>query len=76
MPRDRFSSAVRLRLQELLRERFGGDTVDYHLSLGEAEAAHLFFTVHSERGALHLVAPERARVGGARGLPYLGRRSR
>lgn len=58
MPRDRFNSAVRHRLQELLRERFGGDTVDYHLSLGDAEAAHLFFSVHSESGALRLVAPE------------------
>ncbi len=58
MPRDRFNSAVRQRLQELLRERFGGDTVDYHLSLGDAEAAHLFFSVHSESAALRLVAPE------------------
>ena len=38
MPRDRFNSDVRRRLQELLLERFGGDTVDYHLSLGDADA--------------------------------------
>ena len=61
---------MRHRLQELLRERFGGDTVDYHLSLGDAEAAHLFFSVHSESGALRLVAPElleaEVRAGGFR----------
>jgi glutamate dehydrogenase len=58
MPRDRFSSDVRRRLQSLLRERFGGDTVDYHLSLGDAEAAHLFFSVHNQHAPLKEVAPE------------------
>jgi glutamate dehydrogenase len=58
MPRDRFSSDVRRRLQDLLLARFGGDTVDYHLSLGDAEAAHLFFSVHNQDAPLELVAPE------------------
>ena len=52
MPRDRFDSDVRRRLQELLRRRFGGDTVDYHLSLGDGDAAHLFFSVHRQDEAL------------------------
>jgi glutamate dehydrogenase len=58
MPRDRFSSDVRRRLQALLLERFGGDTIDYHLSLGDADAAHLFFSVHNGRSALRPVSAE------------------
>ena len=58
MPRDRFSSDVRRRLQDLLLARFAGDTIDYHLSLGDGDAAHLFFSVHNRDAALALVAPE------------------
>jgi glutamate dehydrogenase len=58
MPRDRFSSEVRRRLQALVRARFGGDTVDYHLSLGDAEAAHLFFSVHRQDAPLRTVDPD------------------
>jgi glutamate dehydrogenase len=59
MPRDRFSTEVRRRLQELVRERFGGDSVDYHLSLGDAEAAQLFFSVHRADGPLTAVDTDR-----------------
>ena len=46
LPRERFSAALRKRLQEMVRQRFNGTTVDYHLSLGETESAKIFFTVH------------------------------
>ena len=46
MPRDRFNAGLRRRLQDLLRARYGGETVDYHLSLGEGELAQLFFTIN------------------------------
>jgi len=75
MPRDRFSSDVRRRLQALLLERFGGDTVDYHLSLGDADAAHLFFSVHNGRSALRPVLARVAPGRGARRLSHVGRRS-
>ena len=58
MPRDRFNSDVRRRLQEILLRRFAGETVDYHLSLGDAEAAHLFFSVHNQHAPLAQVATE------------------
>jgi glutamate dehydrogenase len=58
MPRDRFSSDVRRRLQDLLLARFGGDSVDYHLSLGDGDAAHLFFSVHNQHAPLQVVASE------------------
>ena len=50
LPRERFSATLRKRLQEMFRERFGGSSVDYHLSLGETESARIFFTVHVETG--------------------------
>ena len=51
MPRDRFNVGLRERLQALLLERYGGNSIDYHLSLGEMELAELFFTIHvGERG--------------------------
>jgi glutamate dehydrogenase len=62
MPRDRFNSDVRRRLQDILLERFAGDTVDYHLSLGDADAAHLFFSVHNQHAPLTHVATEALEV--------------
>ena len=50
LPREKFSATLRKRLQEMFRERFGGSSVDYHLSLGETESARIFFTVHVEPG--------------------------
>ena len=46
LPRERFSAELRRRLQAMFLERFGGSTIDYHLSLGETEQAKIFFTVH------------------------------
>ncbi len=50
LPRERFSAALRKRLQDMVRERFAGTSVDYHLSLGETESAKIFFTVHIDPG--------------------------
>ncbi|MBN9416413.1 MAG: NAD-glutamate dehydrogenase [Candidatus Eremiobacteraeota bacterium] len=47
MPRDRFNTEVRNRIQELLSARFGATHVDYQLSFGEEEDQvrfHFFFT--------------------------------
>ena len=45
MPRERFSAALRRRLQRLFLERFEGSNVDYQLSLGEGGPARIHFTV-------------------------------
>ncbi|HSL09740.1 MAG TPA: NAD-glutamate dehydrogenase [Actinomycetota bacterium] len=50
LPRERFSAELRRRLQAMFLERFGGSTIDYHLSLGETEQARIFFTVHVDPG--------------------------
>ena len=52
LPRDRFSAALRHRLQELFRERFNGTNVDYHLSLGDTDPAQLHFAVHVPEGEI------------------------
>jgi glutamate dehydrogenase len=47
LPRDRYNVELQQRLVELLQERFGGESVDQYLSLGETElAARIHFTVH------------------------------
>ena len=46
MPRDRFNAVLRVALGKLFQERFNGDSVDYHLSLGESDVARIHFTVH------------------------------
>jgi glutamate dehydrogenase len=50
LPREKFSASLRLRLQEMFLSRFHGNSIDYHLSLGETESARIFFTVHVQPG--------------------------
>ncbi len=45
VPRDRFNSELRVKLQDMFRERFGGATIDYRLSLGETDTARIHFTI-------------------------------
>jgi len=45
MPRDRFNAPLRKTLQELFLSRFGGNSIDYRLALGETDTARLHFTV-------------------------------
>ncbi|HXF72813.1 MAG TPA: NAD-glutamate dehydrogenase [Actinomycetota bacterium] len=58
MPRDRFNSELRKRLQDLFVERFHGDGVDYHLSLGEGQLAALHFDVRVGEGRIPEVSFE------------------
>ena len=47
LPRDRYNAELQQRLLELVQARFGGESVDQYLSLGETElAARIHFTVH------------------------------
>ncbi|MFB3738472.1 MAG: NAD-glutamate dehydrogenase [Candidatus Velamenicoccus archaeovorus] len=52
LPRDRFNTDLRRRLQKLFVERFQGSSVDYHLSLGESQLAAIHFTVHVREGEI------------------------
>jgi glutamate dehydrogenase len=51
VPRDRFNANLRRQLQALFLERFGGDSIDYRLSLGESGDARIHFSVWTHAGA-------------------------
>ncbi len=50
IPKDRYTTAVRLRMQELLQEAYGSETVDYSTRVGESTLAQLHFVVRMPRG--------------------------
>ena len=68
LPRDRYTTAVRLRVQELLRTALTGASVDYSAMVGESALARLHVVVRGERGlplpAVDAAALER-RIAGA-----------
>ncbi|WP_238993191.1 NAD-glutamate dehydrogenase [Nocardioides caldifontis] len=50
LPRDRYNTAVRERIAELLKEELRGSTVDYTARVGESLLARVHFVVRPERG--------------------------
>ena len=68
LPRDRYTTAVRLRVQEILRTALAGASVDYSAMVGESALARLHVVVRGERGrplpAVDATALER-RIAGA-----------
>lgn len=47
-PRDRYTTKVRLRIEEILRDTFGGTRVDYSVRVSESVLARLHYVVHVE----------------------------
>src|SRR5215469_6654272 len=50
LPRDRYTTKVRLRTQEILREALGGETVEYSAEVGESPLARLLVVVRAKPG--------------------------
>ncbi|MFI7616459.1 NAD-glutamate dehydrogenase [Nonomuraea terrae] len=50
LPRDRYTTKVRLRMQEVLMRALGGKTLDYSAMIGESVLARLHVVVRGERG--------------------------
>jgi glutamate dehydrogenase len=50
LPRDRYTTQVRLRVQEILRTALGGVSVDYSAMVGNSALARLHVVVHGEKG--------------------------
>jgi glutamate dehydrogenase len=50
LPRDRYTTRVRLRAQEILREALNGASVDYSATVGDSALARLHVVVRAERG--------------------------
>ncbi|MFD1542096.1 NAD-glutamate dehydrogenase [Nonomuraea guangzhouensis] len=50
LPRDRYTTQVRYRMQELLLKALGGKTLDYSAMIGESALARLHVVIRGERG--------------------------
>ncbi|MFN8156108.1 MAG: NAD-glutamate dehydrogenase [Candidatus Nanopelagicales bacterium] len=50
LPRDRYTTTVRLRMADILKEEFGTDLVDYTARVTESMLARLHFVVRTHRG--------------------------
>ncbi|MCD0451240.1 NAD-glutamate dehydrogenase [Actinocorallia sp. API 0066] len=50
LPRDKYTTQIRLRLQEILRRAFNGVAVDYSAQVTEGQLARLHIVVRGERG--------------------------
>ncbi|GAA4062435.1 NAD-glutamate dehydrogenase [Nonomuraea soli] len=50
LPRDRYTTKVRLKMQELLLKALGGATLDYSAMIGESALARLHVVVRGRRG--------------------------
>ncbi|KAB7741840.1 NAD-glutamate dehydrogenase [Nostocoides sp. F2B08] len=50
IPRDRYNTAVRLRMERILREAWSGASTDYTTRVGESKLARLHFVVRMARG--------------------------
>jgi glutamate dehydrogenase len=50
LPRDRYTTVVRLRAQEILRDAFGGVSLDYSAMIGNSALARLHVVVHGAPG--------------------------
>ncbi|NUP03169.1 MAG: NAD-glutamate dehydrogenase [Nonomuraea sp.] len=50
LPRDRYTTKVRLKMQELLLKALGGKSLDYSAMIGESVLARLHVVVRGERG--------------------------
>ena len=77
LPRDRYTTAVRNKMQDILLERLGGETIDYTARVTESVLARLHFVVRMAVGACtaRLRRPD-ARARADRGHPHLERRVR
>ncbi|GAA4988173.1 NAD-glutamate dehydrogenase [Actinopolymorpha pittospori] len=51
LPRDRFSTDIRLKIQDILMAAYGGETIDFTLRLSESVLARLHFVVRMPRRA-------------------------
>ncbi|GAA3830117.1 NAD-glutamate dehydrogenase [Sphaerisporangium flaviroseum] len=50
LPRDRYTTDVRIRMQDILLQALGGKTLDYSTMIGESPLARLHVVIRGERG--------------------------
>ncbi|WP_312179474.1 NAD-glutamate dehydrogenase [Arthrobacter sp.] len=73
LPRDRYTTSVRLRIQDELRSTFSAESIDYEARLTESALARLFFRIRLPKGAeiadVDAAALERRLVSATRSWP-------
>ncbi|VAW85799.1 NAD-specific glutamate dehydrogenase, large form [hydrothermal vent metagenome] len=52
LPRERFNTENRIKIQNILRSAFNASSIDFSVSLSESVLARLYFIAHTEPGAL------------------------
>ncbi|MBF6181963.1 NAD-glutamate dehydrogenase [Nocardia otitidiscaviarum] len=64
LPRDRYTTAVRLEMQDILVRELGGASIDYSARVSESELASVYFTVRlpDEGGVADTSEPNRLRI--------------
>jgi glutamate dehydrogenase len=50
LPRDRYNTSIRERFSEILKETYGGDTVEFTVRMSESTTARVHFVVHPPKG--------------------------
>ena len=50
LPRDRYNTTVRERFSQILKDRLGGDSVEFTARVNEATSARVHFVVHPRKG--------------------------
>ncbi|WP_346384481.1 NAD-glutamate dehydrogenase [Nocardioides sp.] len=50
LPRDRYNTSVRERFSQILKERLGGDSVEFTVRINESTTARVHFVVHMAKG--------------------------
>ena len=73
LPRDRYTTKVRLRAQGILREALHGVSVDYSATIGDSALARLYVVVRGERPAGAAGGRGRAGAQAGRGGQVVGR---
>ncbi len=51
LPRDRYNTSVRERFSEILKERLGGESVEFTVRVNESTTARVHFVVHPPKGS-------------------------
>ncbi len=51
LPRDRYTTSVRLRIEDELRKELNADSIDFEARMSESALARLFFRIRLQRGA-------------------------
>ncbi|WP_179665712.1 NAD-glutamate dehydrogenase [Nocardioides panaciterrulae] len=50
LPRDRYNTSVRERFSQILKDRLGGESVEFNVMLGASTTARVHFVVHPPKG--------------------------